>query len=116
MLFRSLRAINRIERPAEILPGPRFHFHKNERVAIAADEVDLAALASTEVAVKNLESAATQMTRGQFLAPRPELQMPGARTRKPAAPPAQMSGGESGKGRVHGVSGDAAQCSSLCAD
>ena len=39
----------------------------------------------------------------------PEAQMTVFRRQKPAAPPAQTSGGESGKDRVHGVSGGAAR-------
>ena len=69
----ALLAINRIERPAEILPRARFHLHENERVAIATDQVDLAALPSAKVAIKNLEPLATQMTRGQLLASRSKL-------------------------------------------
>src|SRR5471030_1724577 len=104
-----LLAIHRFERPPEILPGPRFHLDENERVAIAADKVDLAALPPAEVAVKDLETVATQVTRGQFLAARPESQMPGFRMQKPAAPPAQTIGGESDKARAHEVSEDAAR-------
>jgi hypothetical protein len=40
--------------PAEILPRARFYFDEYERVVIAADDVDLAAAASLEVAVENL--------------------------------------------------------------
>ena len=110
------------QRPAEILPRSSFHLHENERVALAADEIDLAAGASAKVAVEDLETVPAQIMRAaQFFSPRRELardaQMTALvrTTENAAAPPAQTSGGESGKDRVHGVSGDAARFRSPCA-
>jgi len=51
-----LLTVHRFQRPAKILPGPSLHLDKNKCVALAADEIDLAALASAKVAVKDLET------------------------------------------------------------
>lgn len=108
-------AINRIERPAEILPSPRFHFHEHERVAIAADEIDLAAGASAEITIQDLVTVPAQELARQFLPPRSKSQMLGSRTRKPAAPPVRKIVDESDKARVHAVLSGAARCRSPCA-
>jgi hypothetical protein len=47
----SLVAIDRREGPAEIFSGPRFHLDENERVVIAADDINLAAGAPTEITI-----------------------------------------------------------------
>ena len=104
-----LLTVHGFKRPAKILPRPCFHLDEYQRVALAADKIDLAALASAEVAIENLEALPAEKTHRQLLAVRPEAQMTGFRRQKAAAPPAQMSGGESGKDRVHGVSGGAAR-------
>ena len=70
-----LLAVDRFQRTAEILPRASFHLHENERVALAADEIDLAALASAEVAVEDLEAVPAEKARGQFLAVRAEAEM-----------------------------------------
>ena len=51
-----LLPVHRFQGPAKILPSASLDLHENKRVALAADEIDLAALASTEVAVKDLET------------------------------------------------------------
>ena len=47
---------HRFQGPAKILPGAGLDLHENKRIALAADEIDLAALASAEVAVEDLET------------------------------------------------------------
>jgi len=61
-------SIDRCNRPAEILAGARFYFHKDKRVLVATDDVDLAAAASLEIAVKNLVAITPQEAASQFLA------------------------------------------------
>jgi hypothetical protein len=63
------------KRPAEILARARLYFHEYERVVISADDVDLAAAASFEVAVENLVAVTTQEATRQFLAARAALEM-----------------------------------------
>ena len=50
-----LLTVHRFQGPAKILPSATLDLYENERVALAADEIDLAALASMEVAVKDFE-------------------------------------------------------------
>src|SRR5262249_38959932 len=50
-------AVHRFQWPAEIFAGPRFYFHKNERVIVTAYDVDFAATASAEVAEQNFVTA-----------------------------------------------------------
>src|SRR5205814_5940734 len=54
--------------PAEILAGARLYFYKDQRVAVATDDVDLAAAASFEIAVEDLVAFTPQESAGQFLA------------------------------------------------
>lgn len=42
--------------PAKILPSASLDLHENERVALAANEIYFATMASAEVAVKDLET------------------------------------------------------------
>ena len=51
-----LLPVHRFQGPAKILPSASLDLHENKGVALAADEIDLAALASAEVAVKDLET------------------------------------------------------------
>ena len=76
----SLVAIDRLEGPAEILPRPRFYFDENERVAIAADDIDFTAGASAEITIQDLVTVPLQELAGQFLPPSSKSQMPGTRT------------------------------------
>ena len=50
-----LLTVHRFQGPTKILPSASLDLYENKRVALAADEIDLAALASTEVAVKDFE-------------------------------------------------------------
>ncbi len=102
---------------AEILPSARLDFHKHERVGVAANDVDLAAGATLEIAIENLVSVTTQESAGQFFAarPAPEMRRRALRVPEAVAPPARKSGDGSDKAQTHGVSTGAAQCSSPCA-
>jgi hypothetical protein len=60
--------INGGNRPAKIFPRPCLYFHEHEGVVIAADNVDLTAAASLEVAVKDLVAVTPQESTRQFLA------------------------------------------------
>jgi hypothetical protein len=68
-------ATDRFDRPAEIFAGARFYFDKHESVAIATDDVDLAAGAPFEIATKNLIAVPPQEPAGQFLPTRAAPQM-----------------------------------------
>ena len=98
-----LVAINRFERPAEIFPRPRFHLDENQGVAVAADNVDLAAGASAKITIENFVAVPPQKPAGQFLPARAKPKMRGTRRRKPAAPPVRKIGDESDRARVHAV-------------
>ena len=63
-----LLSIDCCERPAKIFPGACFYFDEDERVAVATDDVDLAAASSFEVTIKNFVAPTPQEARGQFLA------------------------------------------------
>jgi len=54
-------------RCAKFLGTARFDFRKNERVAVAANQIDLAAFRRTVVAVKHLVAAAAQVPGGDLL-------------------------------------------------
>ncbi len=107
--------MDRLQRAAEILSRPRFHLNENERIAVSADQVDLATLPAPEMAVKDFETMTPEMACGQFFAAVAEAEVSRFKRQKPAAPPAQTSGDGSGRDRVHGVSGDAVRCRNLCA-
>ena len=96
-------AIDRLERSAEIFPGPRFHLDENERVAIAADDIDLAAGAAAEITIQDFVTVLPQELARQVLAALPKPQMGGRRTRRAAAPPVRKIGDESDKARVHAI-------------
>ncbi len=99
MLFAS----DCIERAAKILAGAGFHFDEDERIAIAADKINLAAAPSAKIAVENLVAMLAQKSRGQAFSACPQPQMFRVRTRKPAAPPVRKIGDGSDKVRAHGV-------------
>ena len=111
----ALVPIDRVERPAEIFPRPRFHFDENQRVAIAANEIDFATGAPAKITIQDLVTVPAQELAGQFLPPRAKSQMLGTRIRKPAAPPVRKIVDESDKARVHAVLSGAAPCRSPCA-
>ena len=62
-MFSSIHCRNR---PAEILPGARFHFHEDERVVVAANDVDLATAASAKIAIKNFVAVPAQEMASQL--------------------------------------------------
>ncbi len=62
-LFLSTHCLNRT---AEIFPGARFHFDEDERVVVAANDVDLATAASPKIAIKNFVAVLAQETAGQL--------------------------------------------------
>ena len=62
-MFRSIHCLNG---PAEIFPGARFHFDEDERVVVAANDVDLATAASAKIAIKNFVAVLAQETAGQL--------------------------------------------------
>ena len=95
--------IHRLERPPEIFARSCFHFDEDEGIAIAADDVDLAAGAPLEVTIQNFVAVLPQEPAGQILPASPKPQMPGLRSRKPAAPPVRKTVDESDKARVHAV-------------
>ncbi len=96
--------INRLDRPAKILPRTRLHFHKHERIAVAADDIEFTASAAAEVAIQHLVAVPPQITTGELLAQRAALEVLRMRTRKAAAPPARKTGDGLDKARVHEVS------------
>ena len=103
-LFLSIHGDNR---PAKIFSRARFYFDEHERVVIPADNVDLAAAASLEIAVENLVPVTPQEATRQLLAVRaaPEMdrfpRVP--QEREAVAPPVRKIGDGSGKGRIHGA-------------
>ncbi len=104
---------------SEILAGARLYFHKNQRVAVTTDDVDLAATASFEIAVEDFVALTPQESAGQFLAvgAAPEMLWPrgGLRGQEAVAPPVRKIGDGSDKLRIHGVSRDAVRWCNLCA-
>src|SRR2546425_12164279 len=58
-----------LDRPTKIFVTARFHFDENERVAVAADDVDLASAAGAEIAVENFVAVTPQESASQFLPP-----------------------------------------------
>ena len=99
----SLVAIDRVEWTSEIFPRPRFHFDEDERVVVAADDVDLAPGATAKVTIEDFVTAPAQKPASQFLPPTPKPKMLGTRRRKPAAPPVRKIGDESDKARAHAI-------------
>jgi len=53
----------------------RFYFDEDECVAIATNNIDLAAVPSPEIAIENFVALAPEKTAGQFLSPHAELQV-----------------------------------------
>jgi hypothetical protein len=70
-------SIHRFNWTPEIFARARLYFDKHKRVAIATDDVDLAAGAPFEVAMKNFIAVPTQEPASQFLATRSPPQMLG---------------------------------------
>ncbi len=108
-------ATDGIERPAEVFPRPRFYFNEHEGVAIAANDVNLTAAASTEIAVENFVALSAQKPPCEPFAASAELEMVRIRMRKPAAPPVRKIGDGLDKARAHAISSGAIRCHSLCA-
>jgi hypothetical protein len=67
--------IHRCKWPAKVFPSAGFYFDKDERIVIAADDIDLAAAAAAKIAAKNLVTIVTQKTARQSFAARPASEM-----------------------------------------
>jgi hypothetical protein len=52
--------------PAKVLTVSSFDLDKNQRVAIAADDIDFASASSAKISVKNLITTAAQKTACDF--------------------------------------------------
>src|SRR5207249_4163312 len=87
-----LFAIHCFHWPAKILAAARFHFNKYQRVIVTTDNVDFTAAATAEIAQQDFVTATLEV-----------------------APPVRKIGDGSGKGRIHGASGDAVRCRNLYA-
>ena len=98
-----LVAIDGLEWPAEIFAGPRFHFDEDQRVFLAADDVDLAPAAPAKITIEDFVTAPPQKPAGQFLSSGPKPKMLGSQRRKAAAPPVRKIGDESDKVRAHAI-------------
>lgn len=98
-----LVAIDGLKRPSEIFARPRLHFDENERVFVAADDVDLAAAPAAKITIKDFVTAPLQEPAGQFLSAGPKPKMFGTRRQKPAVPPVRKIGDESDKARAHAI-------------
>ena len=98
-------SINRFDRPPELFVTTCFHFDENERVAIAANDVDLASAAGAEIPVKNFVAVAPQKSTSQFLPARAATEMfrQFLRAREAVAPPARKSGDGSDRVQIHEV-------------
>ena len=71
--------VYRCNGPAEIFVRARFHFDKHKRIAVATNNVDLAAAASFEIAIENFIAVPTQEPAGQCLPTRAAPKMFGLR-------------------------------------
>ena len=82
-----------------------FYFDEDEGVVIATDNIDLTAVPSPEVAIKNFVTLAPEKTAGELFSAATELEMVRRflRAREAVAPPARKIGDGSDKARVHGV-------------
>jgi len=98
-----LVAVDGVERTSEILARARFHLDKDERVFVAADNVDLAAAPAAKITIKDFEAVLPQVPAGQLLSASPKPKMLGTRTGKPAAPPVRKIGDESDRARAHAI-------------
>ena len=96
-------AIDGVERPSKIFVPPRFHFNKDERVVVTANDVDLTPGASAKITIKDLVTVPPQKPAGQFLSASPKPKMFGTRSRKSAVPPVRKIGDESDKARAHAI-------------
>ena len=106
-----------LDRPTKIFVTARFHFDENERVAVAANDVDLAASAVFEIATENFVAVSPQKSRGQFFPLRaaPKMFRRFLRGREAVAPPARKSGDGSDRVQIHEVWRDEVRCCSPCA-
>lgn len=71
----ALVAVNRFDRTAEVFACAGFHFDKDERVVVAANDIDLAALAAMEIAVQNFITLLAQEFARELFAAAPTTQM-----------------------------------------
>ena len=100
-----LLPVYRFDRPPEIFVAARFHFDKNECVAVAANDVDLASAARAEIPVKNFVAVTPQKSASQFLPARAATEMfrQFLRAREAAVQPARKSDDGSDRVQIHEV-------------
>src|SRR5437879_4966953 len=61
-------AIHRFDRSPKFFATTRFHFHKDQCVALAAHDIDLATAAIFKISVENFVAMAAQKSAGEYLA------------------------------------------------
>jgi len=100
-----LLSVHRVDRPPEIFVTARFHFDENERVTVAANNVDLASVARAEIPVKNFVAMTPQKSTSQFLPARAATEMfrQFLRAREAVVPPARKIGDGSDRVQIHEV-------------
>jgi len=111
-----LLSIHCFDQPSKFLVTARFCFDENERLAVRADDVDLAAAPIFEIAEKNFVALIPQESTTQFFSARTASEMfrQFLRAREAVAPPVRRSGDGSDRVQIHEVSRDAARCCSPC--
>lgn len=72
LLFLSIHCFNG---SAKIFARPCFYFDKDQRVVVAADNIDLSAAAPFEIAMENFITVPTQEPASQFLSTRAAPEM-----------------------------------------
>ncbi len=94
-----------LDRPTKIFVTARFHFDENERVAVAADDVDLASAAGAKIPVENFVAVTPQESASQFLPARAATEMfrQFLRAREAAVQPARKSDDGSDRVQIHEV-------------
>ena len=73
----ALFLIDGIERSAEFLGRPGFHFDEDEFLSVAADEIDLAAVRGPEISPEDFVAAFAKVPGGDALAFAPEAEVRG---------------------------------------
>ncbi len=104
---RTLVASQVFDRPSPDFVRASFYLHENQRVAIAANDVDFAPASAAKIAIENFVTAPPKKTAGKIFATFAASNMLRlrfrARNRKAAAPPAQTTGDGWGRVRIHVV-------------
>ena len=71
----ALGSVDRFNWSPEIFASARFYFDEDKSVAVTTNDIDLAAMARPEIAVKNFVTSAPKKSAGQFFPARTEPQM-----------------------------------------